>query len=217
MAKEQTLDSVPESPAPSRRPRAGAGLRHEGRRVIGLVEVAEDMVHYAVALLLVAVAAIVLVSSIVDFFDTGSTAASHDAVTTSSITGDTTAAASADEANQQNTFPERVTAVINSVLFVIIVMEILRTVVAHFDDAGLQLKPFLIIGIISAVRHILTVGAQVSLGGGGNAADFRRTQTELGVNAAVVLALVLGLVLVWRSERIAPDSPETDTTRGLVA
>ena len=36
------------------------------------------------------------------------------------------------------------------ILFVIIVMEILRTVVAHFDDAGLQLKPFLIIGIISA-------------------------------------------------------------------
>lgn len=222
MAKEQTLDSVPGRPPPSHRPRAGAGLRHEGRRVIGLVEVAEDMVHYAVALLLVAVAAIVLVSSVVDFFDTGSTTAAHQeattsSTTTSSTTSSTTAASGAEDANQQNTFPERITAVINSVLFVIIVMEILRTVVAHFDDAGLQLKPFLIIGIISAVRHILTVGAQVSLGGGGNAADFRRTQTELGVNAAVVLALVLGLVLVWRSEQVAPDSPETDTTHGLVS
>jgi uncharacterized membrane protein (DUF373 family) len=106
--------------------------------------------------------------------------------------------------------------VINSVLFVIIVMEILRTVVAHFDDAGLQLKPFLIIGIISAVRHILTVGAQVSLGGEGNAAHFRRTQVELGVNAAVVLALVLGLVMVWRSEKSAVDIAEVDTTEGLV-
>ncbi|HEX3622904.1 MAG TPA: phosphate-starvation-inducible PsiE family protein [Acidimicrobiales bacterium] len=198
-----------------------------------MVEVAEDIVHYAVAILLVAVSAIVLVSSVIDFFDTRSTDNSHPTVTTESTvagaTSDTTApdttapdttatdTTATDTTNDSTTFPERVTSVINSVLFVIIVMEILRTVVAHFDDAGLQLKPFLIIGIISAVRHILTVGAQVSLGGGGNAADFRRTQTELGVNAAVVLALVLGLVLVWRSERVAPDSPETDTTHGLVA
>ena len=213
MVKEQTLDGVPDGPKQTPRARAGAGLRHEGRRVIGLVEVAEDMVHYAVALLLVAVAAIVLVSSVVDFFDSGNSGTSHQEVSTS----DTTAGTAAEETTQADRFPVRVTAVINSVLFVIIVMEILRTVVAHFDDAGLQLKPFLIIGIISAVRHILTVGAQVSLGGAGNGADFRRTQTELGVNAAVVLALVLGLVLVWRSERVAPDSPETDTTQGLVA
>lgn len=169
-----------------RRPRAGAGLRHEGRRVIGLVQVSEDIVHYAVAMLLVAVAGVVLVRSVLDFLDGG-----------------------------DHIFAERITGVINSVLFVIIVMEILRTVVAHFDDAGLQLKPFLIIGIISAVRHILTVGAQVSLGGEGDAAHFRRAQTELGVNAAVVLALVVGLVLVWRSERTTIEAAEVDTTQGL--
>lgn len=168
------------------RERAGQGLRHEGRRVIGAVQVAEDIVHYAVALLLVGVAGAVLVRSVTDFFDSNA-----------------------------HPFPERVTAVINSVLFVIIVMEILRTVVAHFDDAGLQLKPFLIIGIISAVRHILTVGAQVSLGGEAGEDHFQRSQVELGVNATVVLALVLGLVLVWRSERSSPDNPETDTTKGL--
>jgi len=168
--------------------RAGAALRHEGRRVIGLVQVAEDVVHYLVALLLIGVAGAVLARAVMDFFE-----------------------------HTDHSFPERVTSVINSVLFVIIVMEILRTVVAHFDDAGLQLKPFLIIGIISAVRHILTVGAQVSLGASEDTPDhFRRAQTELGVNAAVVMALVLGLVLVWRSERTTPDAPETDTTQGLV-
>ena len=162
------------------------GLRHEGRRVIGLVQVAEDLVHYAVALVLVAVAAVVLVKSAMDLIEA------------------------------QGEFAELVTDVINSILFVIIVMEILRTVVAHFDDAGLQLKPFLIIGIISAVRHILTVGAQASLGAEGHGGEeFTHSQIELGVNAAVVIALVLGLVLVWRSERAAPDAPETDTTQGL--
>ena len=174
-----------------RRPRAHsvarAGLRRtEGRRVIGLVEVAEDVVHYAVSLLLVIVAIVVMLNSLRDFLDAG-----------------------------EHPFPERVTAVINSVLFVVIVMEILRTVIAHFDDAGLQLKPFLIIGIISAVRHILTVGAQISLGAEADAEHFRRAQIELGVNAAVVLVLVFGLVMIWRSERAGPDRPETDTTRGL--
>lgn len=166
---------------------ARKGLRHEGRRVIGLVEVAEDMVHYIVSVLLVVVALVVMVHSLREFVDSG-----------------------------HGEFAERVTAVINSVLFVIIVMEILRTVVAHFDDAGLQLKPFLIIGIISAVRHILTVGAQASLGAESADADhFRHAQVELGVNAAVVLALVIGLVMIWRSERSGPDMPETDTTKGL--
>lgn len=185
MVTERTVDARPDELRPRRHQRAGLGVRHHGRRVIGLVEVAEDIVHYAVALLLIVVAAVVLVNSIAAFLEGSDTS-----------------------------FPERITAVINSVLFVIIVMEILRTVVAHFDDAGLQLKPFLIIGIISAVRHILTVGAQLSLGGGG---DFRRAQTELGVNAGVVLALVVGLVLVWRSEKPGPEGSETDTTHGLAS
>jgi uncharacterized membrane protein (DUF373 family) len=215
MVTKQTADASPEVPRGGRRGRAGAGLRHEGRRVIGVVEVAEDMVHYAVALLLVAVAAVVLVSSVVDFFDSAKSGAAHQSATTETTTAGADAAA-ADQTAQDHTLATRVTAVINSVLFVIIVMEILRTVVAHFDDAGLQLKPFLIIGIISAVRHILTVGAQVSLGGAGDAADFRRTQTELGVNAAVVLALVVGLVLVWRSETASMEPAETDTTQGLI-
>lgn len=166
---------------------ARKGLRHEGRRVIGIVQVAEDVVHYAVSLVLVVVAVAVLVNSLDEFLDSG-----------------------------HGEFAERVTGVINSVLFVIIVMEILRTVVAHFDDAGLQLKPFLIIGIISAVRHLLTVGAQASLGAENvDSEHFRRAQVELGVNAAVVLALTLGLVMIWRSERAGPDRAETDTTAGL--
>lgn len=166
-------------------------MRHQGRHVIGLLQVAEDLVHYVVAIVLVGVAVVVLGHSVLEAFE-----------------------------NDHGLFAEQVTSVINSILFVIIVMEILRTVVAHFDDAGLQLKPFLIIGIISAIRHILTVGAQVSLGGEHDAEHFRQTQIELGVNAAVVIALVLGLVLVWRSEAAVANAAgaaggETDTTEGL--
>jgi hypothetical protein len=56
----------------------------------------------------------------------------------------------------------------------------------------------LIIGIISAVRHILTVGAKLSLIGETSETVFRRSQIELGVSAAVVLTLAIGLVLISR-------------------
>ena len=187
MAQERVVTgaSVPGSHR-RRHARMRLTMRHQGRHVIGLLQVAEDIVHYVVAIVLVGVAGVVLVHSVQEAFDGG-----------------------------PDSFAEQVTSVINSILFVIIVMEILRTVVAHFDDAGLQLKPFLIIGIISAVRHILTVGAQVSLGGQHDPEHFRQTQIELGVNAAVVIALVLGLVLVWRSEAALSRPGETDTTEGL--
>ena len=64
--------------------------------------------------------------------------------------------------DSQLPFPENVTTVVNGALFVVIVMEVLRTVVAHFEHTGFQLQPFLIIGIVSATREILTVGARLS-------------------------------------------------------
>jgi len=152
------------------------GRSPHGRRALSIVAGFEDVMHYAVAAFLLAMGAYVLIHSVVEFVD------------------------------RKTDFAERVTAGVNGVLFVIIVMEILRTVLAHFDDAGLQLKPFLIIGIISAVRHLLTVGAQASLGGRVDATAFNHTQMELGVNAAVVIALVLGLVLIRRSDSATAEA-----------
>ncbi len=142
-----------------------------GHRTLGAIGRVEDGMHMAVCLVLVVVSILVLVHSTADFF------------------------------GGKNTFAERVTALVNGVLFVVIVMEILRTVMAHFDDAGLQLKPFLVIGTISAVRHILTVGAKTSLGATAAATEFRHTEVELAVNAAIAVVLVVGLVMVRRSER----------------
>lgn len=85
---------------------------------------------------------------------------------------------------------------LNGVLFVVIVLELMSTVVAHFEHTGFQLQPFLIIGIISAVRHILTLGARLSLAGEVTGSAFRQSQIELGVEAGVVLGLGLALLLV---------------------
>ncbi len=156
------------------RHRFGRLLRKEAP--LGVVNIAEDVMHYAVAFFLVGAGMAVLGKAVIDFI-------SYD-----------------------HSFPERVTDAVNGVLFVIIIMEILRTVMAHFDDAGLQLKPFLTIGIISAVRHILTLGAKASLGAKESPDAFEHTQIELSVNAAVVLVLVVALILVRRTDREGEDA-----------
>jgi len=64
------------------------------------------------------------------------------------------------------------------------------------------LQPFLIIGIISATREILSVGARLSLQGEQTAAATRTTLLELGVNSGVVLSLAAALVLVRRAGKM---------------
>jgi len=95
-------------------------------------------------------------------------------------------------------FAVTVTRAVNSVLFIVVVLELLRTIVARLEGGGFQLQPFLVIGIISATRDILTVGAELSLG----QVPVARTMTELAVNAGVVVALAVALVLVRRFARL---------------
>ena len=59
---------------------------------------------------------------------------------------------------------------------------------------GFLLQPFLVICIISASGHILTVGAGLSLSG--VRVSLVQTTTELAVNAGMVLALSVALMLV---------------------
>jgi uncharacterized membrane protein (DUF373 family) len=89
---------------------------------------------------------------------------------------------------------------VNDVLFIVVVLELLRTTVSRLEGGGFQLQPFLVIGIISATRDILTVGAELSLVGGQG--PTARTMTELGVNAAAVVALSVALVLIRRFARL---------------
>jgi uncharacterized membrane protein (DUF373 family) len=138
-------------------------------RPLSVFNAAEDLTHYAISLLLAVMAVYVLYHTTVQFTQTGAT------------------------------YATRTTDVINGILLVIIVTEILRTVLAHFEHEGFQLQPFLIIGIISAVRHILTLGAELSVGGAPGS-TFQHTQIELGVSAGVALALVIGLLLVRSSD-----------------
>jgi uncharacterized membrane protein (DUF373 family) len=101
-------------------------------------------------------------------------------------------------------FPTGMIQAINDILFIIIILEILRTVVARYTDGIFQLQNFLTIGVIAAVRHILTVGASLTLADGKSQVDFDRAVIELGISAGIVVALVFAIFLSKASNTLTP-------------
>ncbi|MDA9786610.1 phosphate-starvation-inducible PsiE family protein [Pontimonas sp.] len=97
-------------------------------------------------------------------------------------------------------FPDGMIQAINDILFIIIILEIIRTVIARYTDGVFQLQNFLIIGIIAAVRHILTVGASMTLGAEKPQESFDRAVIELGISSAIVVALVFAIFLSKASD-----------------
>jgi uncharacterized membrane protein (DUF373 family) len=98
-------------------------------------------------------------------------------------------------------FPNGMIQGVNDILFIVIILEILRTVISRFTDGVYQLNKFLIIGVIAAVRHILTVGASVTLESGKTDEAFERAIIEMGLNALIVIALVFAIFMSKMAHR----------------
>jgi phosphate starvation-inducible membrane PsiE len=107
-------------------------------------------------------------------------------------------------------YPNGMLQAINDILFVVIILEIARTVIARFNSGFYQLSRFLIIGVIASVRHILSVGSSLTLSTGKTAEAFDRSIIELLVNGGIVLALVVAIFITRHAEQAqnpAPNSP----------
>ena len=98
-------------------------------------------------------------------------------------------------------FPNGMIQGVNDILFIVIILEILRTAISRFTDGVYQLDKFLIIGVIAAVRHILTVGASLTLESGKSDEAFDRAIFEMGLNALIVVALVFAIFLSKNAHR----------------
>jgi uncharacterized membrane protein (DUF373 family) len=89
---------------------------------------------------------------------------------------------------------------VSDLLLTLIILEVMSTVVRYLQARATSLKPFLIIGIISATRSVLAVGARLSLGPVQQLSvdEFRGAMIELVVNAALIVALGVTLRLIGR-------------------
>ncbi len=90
-------------------------------------------------------------------------------------------------------FPSALLTSLNNVLFVVIILEILRTITAHFGDGGFQVGPFLVIGIIANVRHILTISASPCSTGLVTAPSNRPTAPRLTNKPSAALTSIVRL------------------------
>src|SRR5438128_9278045 len=107
---------------------------------------------------------------------------------------------------EHNGFPIAIITLINDLLLVMIIMEVLRTVLSYLAERGTSLRPFLFIAAISATRRILAIGAQMSLAQGElQPAPFQQAMIDLGVNAAVILAIAVALFLLTRAGSSATE------------
>ncbi|MFY9304443.1 MAG: phosphate-starvation-inducible PsiE family protein [Rhodoluna sp.] len=98
-------------------------------------------------------------------------------------------------------YPNGMLQAINDILFVVIILEIARTVIARFNTGFYQLSRFLVIGVIASVRHILSVGSSLTLSIGKTPEAFERGIIELLVNGGIVVALVLAIFMTRVAER----------------
>jgi uncharacterized membrane protein (DUF373 family) len=123
-------------------------------------------IEYAIVASLLIVASVVLVRALVNFF-------SH-----------------------WGTFPQTVVAAIDSILVVIILLDIAHTVFGNLRSFIFPVRPFLVIGILAGVRDILSESAHLTLSNSLTQTDFKDTLLSLGVGVGVVLVLILGLLIL---------------------
>ena len=107
--------------------------------------------------------------------------------------------------NLNDGFPLDVITSINDLLLVLIILEVLGTVRSYLMTGTTSLTPFLYIGIISATRRILAIGAATTLGEATSDTVFHRQMIDLGANGGVVLALAIALFLFSRQRTGAPE------------
>jgi uncharacterized membrane protein (DUF373 family) len=96
--------------------------------------------------------------------------------------------------------PEAISALLSELLLVLIIVEVLRTILTYISTHTTSVRPFLTVAVISSVRRILSIGAELSLAEDQPAEEFRRAMIELGAEGFIILAVAIALYLFSRRE-----------------
>jgi hypothetical protein len=95
--------------------------------------------------------------------------------------------------------------ILDSVLLVMMTMEIVYTVAISLRSHTLVAEPFLIIGAIAAIRRMLVITATTSEGMDLPSIEhFRNTLFELGLLALTVVAMAVAIYILRKSQKLYP-------------
>lgn len=94
---------------------------------------------------------------------------------------------------------QALTSLLSELLLLLILVELIRTIGTFITTRASSVRPFLTIAIISSVRRILSVSAELSLEDL-SGERFNHAVIELGVEGGLILIVAFALFLVSRRE-----------------
>jgi uncharacterized membrane protein (DUF373 family) len=97
--------------------------------------------------------------------------------------------------------------VLDQILLVLMLIEILSTVQVSFREHVLTPEPFLVVGLIAAIRRILVITAEFSSPSEILEAAFRNAMFELGLLTVLIFSLVFSLYILKKNR---PPSVERE-------
>ena len=147
-------------------------------RVIAALSLVEDVIYSGLGILLAVYALALLVRGFKDFYDV--------------VTGHATAAEYID--------------LLDQVLLVLLVVELLYTVQVSFRKHGLVTEPFLVVALISVIRRVLVLTAQLPQLAQSSENDFRHAVMELILLTVMIIVLVGSLIFLKRQTDLSDDS-----------
>ncbi len=133
---------------------------------------AEDVVYVGLGLLLAASAVVLLVSGIIDF-------------------GNGLAAGN---------FTKDSVGLLDRILLILLVVELLYTVQVSFREHALLPEPFLLVGLIAAIRRVLLLTAEFGQAHAQTEVSFRHFLIELAILTGLIVAVAVSLVLVRKGQ-----------------
>lgn len=111
----------------------------------------------------------------------------------------------------EESFGTSVLGVLDSMLLVFIVTELIHTVRAVIAENVLMTEPFLIVGIVAAIRRLILISAEAKdlIG----KPEFGDAMLEMGILVGAVLGLGLTIFLVRHTQKTEPR-PAHEPERG---
>ena len=102
-------------------------------------------------------------------------------------------------------FGGKVVGLLDQFLLILMIVEILYTVQVSFREHTLVPEPFLIVGLIAAIRRVLIVTAEFSKPSEIVEEVFRNAMFELGLLTLLILALVFSLFILKKRTAVSAE------------
>jgi uncharacterized membrane protein (DUF373 family) len=90
---------------------------------------------------------------------------------------------------------------LDQILLVLLVVELLYTVQVSFREHGLVTEPFLVVALISVIRRVLVLTAQLPELAQANENGFRHSLMELTLLTLMIVVLVGSLIIMQRQAK----------------